>query len=180
MASISERAAVAVQTVYFVFRTKAELLGAAIDMAVMGRADPHRPEDQAWFVRSSEEGSIAAALTGFVAGCGNILENAAALSEVTRAAAPSDAEVGRVYERREALRVEGYRAFVSTLVGSPGWPAEASAVQMCEVLLTMTGSTLYRSYRADRGWSHERTMEWLVREVPRLVAPWAFGPPKAE
>ena len=38
--SIAERAGVASQTVYFVFHTKAELISAVIDAAVMGEVRP--------------------------------------------------------------------------------------------------------------------------------------------
>ena len=44
MAAIAQRAGVAVQTVYFVFHTKAELLSRVIDAAVLG-PDPNPPEE---------------------------------------------------------------------------------------------------------------------------------------
>lgn len=174
MAAIADRAGVAVQTVYFVFHTKAELLGVAIDRAVLGGTHPVLPENQEWFIQGAGPNDIAEKLTRFVSGSGAILFRAAALSEVNRVAALTDEEAKRVYDHHEKLRVDVYRSFVGTLVQCADWPKDASAVQAAEVLLTLTGSSLYRTFREDRGWSHERTMEWLVREVPRIVAPWAF------
>src|ERR1700712_1847613 len=47
MAAIAKRANVAVQTVYFVFHTKAELFAAAVDAAVLG-AEDRPPLEQTW------------------------------------------------------------------------------------------------------------------------------------
>ena len=39
----------AVQTVYFTFHTKSELLSRAYDFAVLGEGDPVPPEQTAWY-----------------------------------------------------------------------------------------------------------------------------------
>ena len=49
IASIARRAGVANQTVYFVFHTKAELVSAVIDDAVLGPEEPILPERSAWW-----------------------------------------------------------------------------------------------------------------------------------
>src|ERR1044072_8419766 len=48
MADIAEAAGVAVQTVYFVFHTKTEVLNSAYGSAVMGEEGPAVPQEQAW------------------------------------------------------------------------------------------------------------------------------------
>ena len=48
IADIATRAGVAPQTVYFTFNTKAKLMSAVIDRAVMGD-DPHLPESTDWW-----------------------------------------------------------------------------------------------------------------------------------
>ena len=44
MSDIADAAGVAVQTVYFTFHTKSELLSRAYDLAVLGEGDPVPPE----------------------------------------------------------------------------------------------------------------------------------------
>ena len=49
MALIAERAGVAVQTVYFTFRTKDALLQEVHGQTVLGRGTPVAPTDQPWY-----------------------------------------------------------------------------------------------------------------------------------
>src|SRR5688572_32815829 len=68
MADIAEAAGVAVQTVYFTFHTKSELLSRAYDFAVLGEGDPVPPEQQDWYVRAIAEPDLEAALRMVVEG----------------------------------------------------------------------------------------------------------------
>ena len=51
MIDIAAEAGVAVQTVYFTFHTKAELLQACYELAVLGEDDPRPPPGQPWYAR---------------------------------------------------------------------------------------------------------------------------------
>src|SRR6478672_6172893 len=62
MADVASAAGVAVQTVYFSFHTKSELLSRAYDFAVLGEGDPVPPEKTAWYLRMTEEPDLTAAL----------------------------------------------------------------------------------------------------------------------
>ena len=55
MADIAEASGVAVQTVYFVFHTKTEVLNSAYSLAVMGEDDPAVPQDQPWYRQALAE-----------------------------------------------------------------------------------------------------------------------------
>jgi len=90
MTAIATRAGYAVQTVYFVFHTKAELFAAALDNAVLG-PEGKPPLDQDW--ARDAVGDVTdprATIRAFIQGGAQIYERAAALSEVARAAAPTD------------------------------------------------------------------------------------------
>ena len=62
----------AVQTVYFVFHTKAALLARAIDFAVMGKETPRPPEEQPWYRAMHDAPGIDEALRHLVTGVGEI------------------------------------------------------------------------------------------------------------
>ena len=79
MADIAAAAGVAVQTVYFVFHTKTEVLDSAYGMAVMGEDDPAVPQDQAWFRQAQAEPDVVIAVPLLVAGLSEILRRVARL-----------------------------------------------------------------------------------------------------
>src|SRR4051794_41317464 len=67
MEAIAARAGVAVQTLYFTFHTKDELLQAVLDWTVMGD-DPTPPPMQPWHLAAMAEADGRRALELFVAG----------------------------------------------------------------------------------------------------------------
>ena len=96
MDDIAVAAGVAVQTVYFTFHTKSELLSRAYDFAVLGEGDPLPPEEQAWFARMIDEPDLIPSLRHVVEGIGEILRRATPLDTVVRAEAGSDPDTARV------------------------------------------------------------------------------------
>jgi AcrR family transcriptional regulator len=113
MTDIAERAQVAVQTVYFTFHTKAELLRACYDVAVCGPENVPPPMQQ-WHRYALSAKTAKTALARFVAGNGEIVARAGLLDHVVRAAThePDAVEVRAATER---LRREGYRDFADRL-----------------------------------------------------------------
>jgi AcrR family transcriptional regulator len=165
MATIAARAGVAVQTVYFVFHTKPELFAAALDAAVLG-PEGRPPMQQRWAEEAAEPEDPAVALQSFIRGAGPILERAAALSEVARASAATDPDLAEVYRSRETFRVEGYQDFVQRL----GLP-KPQAAHATDLLVTLHSPQLYLAFREERGWPHEKVIEWMAETIPQLVLP---------
>src|SRR5258705_3432659 len=112
MADTDSEAGVAVQTVYFTFPTKGELLSRAYDFAVLGEADPLPAEQQPWHAEMTAEPNIVVALGHAVAGIGEILARATPLDTVVRASASSDPEAAGVRAMHESWRAEGYRVML--------------------------------------------------------------------
>src|SRR5215471_3737353 len=73
MADIAVVAGVAVQTVYFVFHSKTEILESAYSLAVMGEDDPAVPQDQAWYRQAVAEPDVTVAVELVVDGVSEIL-----------------------------------------------------------------------------------------------------------
>ncbi|HEY5881475.1 MAG TPA: TetR/AcrR family transcriptional regulator [Nakamurella sp.] len=165
MGTIAKRAGVAVQTVYFVFHTKAELLAAVLDTAVLGQ-DSTPPLDQDWALHAMKAGiDPAEAIRAFILGGGPIFERASTLSEVARAAAPTDPEAFAVYESREKLRIRNFKDFVAGL----DLPAGVDPLRAADILITMNSAQVYLAFRVERGWSHQETIGWLARVIPDLM-----------
>jgi AcrR family transcriptional regulator len=169
MADIAQAAGVAVQTVYFTFHTKSELLSKAYDFAVLGEGDPLPPQQQPWYGRMIAEPNIVAALRHSVEGIGDILARATPLDTVVRASGSSDPETAAVRARHEAWRAEGYRATVDILSTKARLRAGVSPAQATQLLLLYIGMDVYRVLVIDFGWTNDAWVDWTVATVAEQV-----------
>jgi AcrR family transcriptional regulator len=165
MAEIAERAGVAVQTVYFTFHTKGDLLQACFDRAVMG---PERrpPGQQDFFADIVSARSGGAALAAFVRGNTAILERSAAIKEVAEFSADPDAAA--VVTHSEQLRRDGYRDVVR-LISERFSLREGLDLETATDLLLMYGSTATYLTLRRYGWSDERYATWLTDTLTEQV-----------
>jgi AcrR family transcriptional regulator len=170
IASIATRAGVASQTVYFVFHTKAELISAAIDYAVIGGDDPSGvPQESSWWTAMEQQRSAVGALRAFVNGVGPLFERASALSEILRGAALTDAELWQTHQNHENLRREGFSQVIAILTAKGNLRSGLDHVAATDVLMTVLSDATYYQYTIERGWSHERCMAWMSETLPRLL-----------
>ena len=176
MADIAAAAGVAVQTVYFTFHTKSELLSRTYDVAVMGEDDPLPPERQAWYLRMQAEPDLNVALAQVVNGIGTILIRATPLDTVVRASAGSDPETARVRAFHERWRAEGYRALLDVLRQKSELRAGVTPERATQLLLFYLGMDVYRVLVLDFGWAHDAWVEWTVATAGEQVfAPHRTG-----
>ncbi len=123
MAQVAESAGVAVQTVYFVFHTKAALLARTIDFAVLGWETPRPPQEQPWYRAMEEAPGIAEALRHLVTGVGEIMPRVIPLNLAARAS--DDPELAGVMAESEAWRADGYRVILDILARQGAAPRGA-------------------------------------------------------
>jgi AcrR family transcriptional regulator len=164
IAAIARRAGVAAQTVYFVFHTKAELISAVIDDAVVG-VDGTPPDASEWWVAMQHADTAAAALTAFVRGAAPVLERAAFISVVLNAAALADGEVQVIQDKHDRMQKEGYRQVIDAVVAKGSLRAGLTPETATDVLLLLCGDSTYVQLRHDRKWSQEQTVSFLERVV---------------
>jgi AcrR family transcriptional regulator len=169
MAHVAERAGVAVQTVYFVFHTKAELLSRAYDFAVMGEGEPRIPEEQAWYQEMAAEPDVNAALRHLMAGTGDIVRRVTPLYLVARANTESDEEIARVQTFHETWRAEGYRAMLDVLRMKAPLRVGLSPERANHLLLLYAGPDVYHVLVDVYRWTHEDLVDWVVVTVADQV-----------
>jgi AcrR family transcriptional regulator len=160
MADIADAAGVAVQTVYFVFHTKSDVLSSTYDLAVLGEAEPAPPQAQEWYRRAVAEPDVVAAVRAVVQGAGEIVRRIAPLDLAIRTAAAGDPDAARFLDQNERMRLEGYREMVDFLSTKSPLRADLSGERAADVLLLLVGPAAYRTLVADRGWSHEEWVAW--------------------
>jgi AcrR family transcriptional regulator len=160
MAQVAEAAGVAVQTVYFVFHTKAALLARAIDFAVMGKEAPRPPEEQPWYRAMMDAPGIEEALRHLVTGVGGIMPRVIPLNLAARAS--DDPELARVMADSEAWRADGYRAITEILCSKASLRAGLDPERATHLLLLYVGEDVYHVLVDTYGWPHEDWVAWTV------------------
>lgn len=167
IAAVAKRASVATQTVYFVFHTKADLISAVIDRAVMGEAELP-PELTDWWQAMVAEPDAAESLRLFVRGASGAFERASAISLVLSAAALTDDELRARHDAHEQLRRAAFRDVVEMVAAKGALAPGLDVDQATDVLLTVYGDATYAALR-DCGWGPQQIVDWLAYALPRLL-----------
>ena len=163
MADIAEAAGVAVQTVYFVFHTKTEVLSSAYSLAVMGEADPAVPQEQPWYRQALAEPELSTAVNLVVEGLSEILRRVAPLDHAVRTAAAGDPEAAAFLAQNEAWRADGYREMVAFLRSKRPLREGLTDERATDTMLFLAGPGAYRALVDDRGWTHSEWVAWTSR-----------------
>jgi AcrR family transcriptional regulator len=166
MTDIASRAGVAVQTVYFVFHTKPELLQECFHYAVLG-PDRLVPPEQPLLREVLTARSGRAALRSFVAGNTAIVERVATTDEVARAAL-HEPEAVAVVAASERLRRNGYRDLLAAIAERFPLRPGLDLDEATDILLMYGGSATYLSL-VRAGWDRERFEEWLADTLARTL-----------
>ena len=162
MADIAEAAGVAVQTVYFAFHTKNEVLSSTYELAVLGEGDPSPPAMQPWYLDAIAEPDVRRAVRGVVEGAGEIVRRATPLDRAVRVAAESDPDVARFILGNEQLRVDGYREVIAFLRAKSELRPELTPVRATDLMLLLVGPAAYRALVSERGWTHAEWVDWTT------------------
>jgi AcrR family transcriptional regulator len=168
MAAIATRAGVAVQTVYFTFHTKDELVQAIHERAVLGD-ETLPPPLQTWHTQAMEQPDIAAAVRGIVTGSATILARVAPMVPAYHAVAHEPA--GRLWRRSEDLRLQGMLDLVGALSRKTPIPPDLTPQRAADVLFVLLGPDLYRTIVIERGWTCEEWARLIERSILREIFP---------
>ncbi|MDA2806724.1 TetR/AcrR family transcriptional regulator [Nocardiopsis suaedae] len=157
---VADRAGVAVQTVYFVFRNKRTLLKDVVDTSIAGDAEPVATMDRAWFRSMCAEPTAAGQLRAHVRGAGRILGRVAPIVPLVSAAAATDPEIAVQWPQDPGPRYTVMRAAAEVLAGKPGVRPGLGVEEAADLLYGLLSPELYLVFVRDRGWPPERWEEW--------------------
>jgi AcrR family transcriptional regulator len=172
MDAIAADAGVAVQTVYFAYRTKPELLVAAFDQAVKGAVDAPPPDEQEWHRRAIAEAerNPAKALSHFVDGVMDIMSRIAPIQPVM-VSSPDD-EVRAAFKDREQWRHDGYRQIVEELARHRHLRSDLDVDRATDLVFAVLSPELHGLLCGLRGWTPDEFKQWaLTTLVAQLLAP---------
>jgi AcrR family transcriptional regulator len=160
--SVAREAGVAVQTVYFTFRTKGELLQAAYEHVVTG-PDGVPPHHTAWWRSAEQDPDVASAVRTLVEGTVELLDRAAPLVW----AVLGDPTARERYDANEELRRSGNERLLRTLSTKNPLRDGLPETRACDLLLVLTGPQLYSQLTRDLGWSIQEVADWMTAAVLR-------------
>jgi AcrR family transcriptional regulator len=164
MAAIAERAGVAVQTLYFTFHTKDELLQEVHKGAVFGE-ESRAPTEQSWFAEVAAEVDAQRAISSVVEASSAILGRVAPMLPVFHAAAGDAA--GAVFRRGEDRRRRHLRELADLILSKEGTSGRVSVDEAADLFYVLLGPETYRSFVLDLGWSTQAWTHWTTNALIR-------------
>jgi len=162
MRDVARAAGVSVETVYASYRSKSDLLMAAIDVAVVGDAAPvpldQRPEFAA--LGSGTRRQRARATAGLVT---DINQRTAGVVLALREAAASDADLAERRRQREQQRRVNVEQGAALVAG------RAVTAEEVDGLWAVVAVEVYQMLTELRGWTPRQYENWLADVIERLL-----------
>ncbi|GGY62163.1 TetR/AcrR family transcriptional regulator [Streptomyces omiyaensis] len=157
---IADRAGVAVQTIYFVFRNKPSLLKELVDVAIAGDDEPVPTMDRPWFTEVLTAPTAGSALAALVAGTRATLERVAAVHEMVRAATAANPEIRDLWPDGADPRYTVLSAAATSLAGKPGARPAVPAGEAADIVYAVLSPELFLVLTRDRSWSPAKWERW--------------------
>ena len=181
MEQIARAAKVAVQTLYYTFRSKGQLLRELTEVTAAGEDDPLPVMERPWMREALSAPSAQRVLALVVEHGTDIYERVAPLWPAVRAAAAADPELGRYWDGVAAGRRAGQRQLVARVAELGALRVDLNVDRATDLVVVLMGHDVYGGLVRDAGWNLVAYKSWLfatlVRQLlrrPRL-APTAYA-----
>lgn len=161
MEDIASAAGVAVQTVYYTFRTKSSLLREVVELAGAGQPDAQPVEDRPWMREAMTDESGDRALALAVEHGVDIYARAAPLWPALHAASVTDPDVERYFRSLTANRRASMRQLVLRMEQIGYLKRGLGADYGGDITFTLFSHETYLALTRDAGWSIEQYKAWL-------------------
>ncbi|MFF2505777.1 TetR/AcrR family transcriptional regulator [Streptomyces sp. NPDC058067] len=162
---IADRAGVAVQTIYFVFRNKPSLLKELVDVAIAGDDEPVPTMDRPWFAEVMNAPTAESALAALTAGTRGTLERVAALTEMVRAAAATNPEIRELWPDQMDPRYTVISTAAKALTKKPGADPAITADEAADIIYAVLSPELFLLLTRDRAWPPAKWEQWACRTL---------------
>lgn len=164
MPAVAAASGVAVQTVYFTFRTKGDLLNAVFEQVVLGPAGVP-PHLMPWWPAASDGHGIQESVRRLAGGTAELLTRAGPLVWMVL----GDETAREGYEHNERLRRLGYAELISVLADKHPLRAGLTRTRARDVLLVLTSPQLFVQYTRELGWTETEFADWATTAVLEQV-----------
>lgn len=169
MRAVADQAGVSVKTVEALYRTKAELLKAAVDYAIAGDVEPI-PMLARESVAAMEAIPDPAAMLGLHARQARAVNGRAAqLFWVVEQAAPAHQDIAALWAQMSGNRRAAAHWAAVTLLAKPGLPAHVTQAYAEEVFWLAIDPGTYRSLTLGRGLSPAGFESWIGNYYDKML-----------
>lgn len=160
--AIAAEAAVAVQTVYFVFGTKRALLAEVLDVATAGDEAPVPILERPWVDQARREADPRRAVRLIAHhGC-RIVARLAPVYEVVHGAAAADPDIAALLQRDKQRRLDNQTELVRMLADNGALAPGRDVAWAADVLFALLSHEMHQLLVVDRGWSLDAWEHWLT------------------
>lgn len=176
MEQIATEAGVAVQTVYYTFRTKGQLLCEVVEVTAAGDAEPVPAAQPQWMRDTLSSSSAQRVLALAVEHGTGIYERAAPLWPAVNAAAATDRYVEQYWRDVAAKRRGGQGQLVARLSEIGALRGELSLERATDLVVVLFGHDVFRGL-AEARWTVPAYKAWLFTTlVQQLLAAQRLKP----
>ncbi|HEY5853613.1 MAG TPA: TetR/AcrR family transcriptional regulator [Aldersonia sp.] len=180
MNAIAAEAGVAVQTLYYTFHAKAEILGEALGAAIVGFDNWFGPPPgpimverllpmHTWWDEFEAALDARAALAVFIDNGVGVLERVGPLVAAMHGGS-GDPDAEAVIRVGEERRVESYRAVVEVVAAKPGGLRPGLDVEgATDLLVVLFSAEVYQAFANGRGWSRARCARFFHEVLPQQL-----------
>jgi AcrR family transcriptional regulator len=155
VAAIAADAGVALKTVYVAFDSKSGLLRALWNFLLRGDEDDLAVSERAWYREILEEADPERQLRLMARNSRAVKLRIGVLLEVIRGAAPTDPEIGELWERIQNDFGANQGAIVDSLIAKDALAEGIDRDRATDILWALNLSTLWQLLVRERGWSPE-------------------------
>ena len=169
IAQVAEEAGVSAPTVFAGFTSKANLLKEAVDVTVVGDADPvpfaERPP-----MRHVQAGATAQeVLLRLAAVIEEVAPRVCPILGVVTAAADADPEIARLARTLDEQRLTGAARLAATVMQRLGDDDPDRLADARDTIWALNSPLLYDLLVVQRGWSTQRYGQWIARALTALA-----------
>jgi AcrR family transcriptional regulator len=171
MADIGDEAGVAVQTVYFVFSTKAKLLLEVLHTASARAGEPTDPAQRSWVQEAESSGRALRALALSIDGGSDIFERIGPLIPMIQAASATDDDVAAEWDAMLRHKYDTIHRLMTAIYDSGQLRTGVDAGQASDIFVALSSVEMYRMLVARLGWTVTRFKAWTYETVCQQLLP---------
>lgn len=169
IAAVAHEAGVSAPTVYAAFTSKAELLRAAIELALAGDEDPVAVADRPLARWVYEAETPAGVLSRYAVMMGELARRAAPIYMVLVAAADVEPELADLLADFERQRLKAATMVAEAVRDRGGLPDGRSFSEARDTVWVCNAPELYVWLTRKRRWSNDRYVSWARNMLIKLV-----------
>jgi len=162
MQDVADAAGVAVQTMYYTFKTKAQLLAEVESFALFGDRPSSEWGTTPLGVRLRNASTVRELVKAFVSADSEIKTRLAPFMAVVGPALASDPET---VARRESGREEFFGFFIGRLAGLKGLRPGVTKKRALDILMVINSLPAFIELTTKRGWTLQQWQAWLTSTI---------------